>query len=244
MRRRTHYAQHLEDAALEMCLGRVERFIDVGANNGMTCSNTFYFALRNAAGLLFEPTPAPYHWLALLYKRQRQIICVNEGLSNTVRRVEFRIEGLLSFATETEDVAHTQQDAEYFSSSQTLVDLPVKPLNYWLERYPQFRSTDFVSLDVEGHELQVLQGIDFNAFKTRCFVIETHGKTAEAVWLHKDFRALEETLNTHGYRYGMMSPLNSFWFHESVHDTVDCAAIVRKLPGYSTMKPAMLEASR
>jgi len=48
---KTTYSQHHEDLVTQMLLGKVNRFIDIGANNGISVSNSFLFALDGASGL-------------------------------------------------------------------------------------------------------------------------------------------------------------------------------------------------
>ena len=100
---------------------------------------------------------------------------------------------------------------------------------------------DFVSLDVEGHELAVLKGIDFDEFETKCFVIETHGEGRSEFWLHRDFAAIESLLSENRYLYGFMSPLNSFWFHESVARSLDYESVTERFPGYSQRPPQAMK---
>lgn len=234
------YAQHGEDLALARLLGTVQSFVDVGASDGRTCSNTLYFALRGARGLLFEPTEEAFASLRGRYALCRRCICVNEGLSNRHDHLQFREAGLLSFAIETEDKAHTEQDRGFLipEESVELSLVTVRPLGHWLQKYDQFRHTCFMSLDVEGHELAVLQGIDFSSFQTRCFVIETHGESAGTRWLHRDYAAIRSLLGNNGYDFGLRSPLNTFWFHRSVIGNIALEEVATTFAGYSRTEPA------
>ena len=243
LRPRSSYAQFAEDNVVQNVLGNVHRFIDVGANDGITCSNSFRFALGGAQGLLFEPTKEAFKWLSYLYSKRKECICVNEGLSDHSGGLEFRVDGLLSFATSTEDPAHTEQDARFLSPEAELQELPVKPLSFWLSKHSEFKIVDFVSLDVEGHELSVLKGIDFNDFETKCFVIETHGEGKSGFWLHRDYALIERLLSENRYVYGFMSPLNSFWFHERIARSLDFRSVVEHFQGYSLRAPQATKAN-
>ena len=46
MSKKRSFAQAEEDLKLEELIGDVRWFVDIGANDGVTGSNTFYFALR------------------------------------------------------------------------------------------------------------------------------------------------------------------------------------------------------
>jgi hypothetical protein len=70
------------------------------------------------------------------------------------------------------------QTTDHSSSPDTV---KIRPLSYWLDFYPQFRKVDLLSIDVEGAELSVLQGIDFAAFEARIIIIEIDNPDTNAV---------------------------------------------------------------
>lgn len=62
-----------------------------------------------------------------------------------------------------------------------------------MSRYPSITHIDFISIDVEGHELSVLETIDFNRFSFGLFTIEDNaGETV-----------IEDFMKTKGYRVFM-----------------------------------------
>ena len=54
---RPSYSQYGEDEILSDLLGPIDAVVDIGANDGVSGSNTFLFVLRGARALLFEPIP-------------------------------------------------------------------------------------------------------------------------------------------------------------------------------------------
>jgi len=81
------YAQCNEDLVIQMILGKVLKFIDIGAFNGITLSNTFLFARKGARGLCFEPLFANYFRLKWFYCLNKRIKCIGEGISDKQREV-------------------------------------------------------------------------------------------------------------------------------------------------------------
>jgi hypothetical protein len=59
---------------------------------------------------------------------------------------------------------------------------------------------DFFSLDVEGFELSVLQGLDFNKYRPKYMLIETSFKKDVDDYL-KDYYIEVEQLTVHDYLY-------------------------------------------
>lgn len=231
------HAQFFEDLVLEKLLGRVRRFIDIGAYNGINGSNSQYFALIGAEGLLFEPIKATFRNLDRLYWTKHGIICINEGISKEMKTLEMSSAGALSYAVETQDIRHTKGNEDYFPEVICKEFCYVRPLSYWLDKYPRFKSTDFISIDVEGHEKAVLEGIDFKDCSVRTFVIETHGKDKYGMWLSQDYESIKEILNKNGYQVALISPENSFWFKEYEVEKLDLDFIVKEFPGYRKCAP-------
>lgn len=231
------YSQFSEDLALEQLFGSIGKIIDVGANDGISCSNSLRFLLGGAEGLLFEPTPEIFRTLSLLHARNRKVVCVGEGVSDVSTELEFLVDGLLSFPLATEDKAHTLSNSRFFSKEKRYVRIRVQPLQHWINEMPQFADVDCVSIDVEGHELNVLRGIDFSRFRTRCFIIETHANTDSVKWLHKDYAAIRDLLGSHGYSVGFVSPENSYWLPKSLLNSLDVKGVVKSFSGYARCSP-------
>jgi FkbM family methyltransferase len=206
-----------------MLLGGIARFIDVGANDGISCSNTALAALRGARGLCFEPNPAAYSRLAGFYCCATRVDCIAQGLSDGGGEVELRCDGLLSAITATEDLALTALLADFNHDDAPLIRIPVERLGTWLDRRPEFQGCDLLSIDVEGHELNVLRGIDWDRHPkpARCLVIETHAHGVDRHWRHRDFDAIEDLLARHGYHKLAASRNNTFWLHRE--DRLDSA---------------------
>ncbi len=207
------YAQHSEDLVIKELLGIVNNFIDIGANDGFSCSNSFLFALAGASGLMFEPVASVFNKLSGLYSLNKQIKCINEGISDGQKSVEIMSDNLLSYIPETQDLEHKKMLSQYFSKDAIMEKIKVNSLSYWMNKYPIFTQVDFVSVDVEGHELSVIKGIDFSQFKTRCFIIETHAYEQSSTWLHQDYEAINNILVKNNYCAVLKSKHNTFWLH-------------------------------
>ena len=71
--------------------------------------------------------------------------------------------------------------------------MPTATFDEIMENYPQVSHIDFMSLDVEGGELEVLKGIDFSKYRFSCIAIE-HNYFKDAQ------REVISLLNAKGYR--------------------------------------------
>jgi len=231
------YAQHCEDLATIEILGRPPRnFIDIGAADGVTCSNTLLWALQGAQGLSFEPIPTQYHLLQALYTYNPSITCINEGVSDSRKTANIQSDGLLSFVLDTEDKGLTGALSPFMNPGAEILTVSFKPLAYWLNQYPEFRHTDVVSLDVEGHELSVLHGIDFQSFRSGIFIVETHSEVADGTaWLHRDYAEIDSYFKKHGYIATLKNPINTFWIYKDLLDRASIERVKVLLPDYAIL---------
>jgi len=232
---RESYADDREDVAATLLLGRIRHFIDVGANDGVSCSNTALAALHGARGLCFEPNPNEFRRLQEFYRLAPGIDCVQEGLSDVEGKVALRCDGLLSAITHSEDAGLSTLLTKFKRDDAEVLEIKVGRLSRWLDARPEFRSSDLVSIDVEGHELNVLSGIDWTRTPkpARCFVIETHGKNATQQWRHRDFDAIADLLARQNYRKLAASRNNTFWLHADDGQDARILAARAQCPHYT-----------
>lgn len=207
------YAADYEDVAAWTLLGGVNTFVDVGANDGFTCSNTFLFAMRGARGFCFEPDPENFKRLSQWYRCQSRVRCIQQGMSDRAGRLEMRSDGLLSAIIATDDVGLGQLLATWRNPDAALVEIEVSTLAHYFLQQPDHIPCDVLSIDVEGHELSVLRGIDWEATPkpARCVIVETHSFAGATPWRHRDFNEIAELLKERGYREVAASQNNTFW---------------------------------
>jgi len=158
-------------------------FIDVGAFDGIHLSNTYSFENKGWKGICIEPHPNYY---PLCKKNRPDSICLNLAcISNDSDNFcDFYFEkiGLLSGIgiKENEDdikQRYLNRGLDYKGIQKAKVKS--RSLNSIINDYlPANCEIDFISIDVEGTELDVLNGLNLNKFSPRVIVIE--GNTDEA----------------------------------------------------------------
>jgi len=220
------YGQRSEDKVAELLLGKVGSFIDIGANDGYLYSNTYRFAKQGASGLCFEPVRKLFHLLCFFNCLHRKVRCINEGISDIARKERLYVDGAYSRL----DTDSAKFSPAVTASADRWQEVVLHPLEYWLKRYPKFRSVDLVTIDVEGHELEVLKGIDLSRFVTRCFIIETddcHGERLESMM---------SLLALHGYRPVIANDINTFWLRDPLPSDEIVANICETYEHYVRVK--------
>ena len=141
-------------------------YIDVGANNPYTSSNSHAFYERGWSGIDIEPIPELCDILRQAHPRN---LVVQSAISNFNGQITlYRINDNHSEgATVKKDILDRYKESEIYDE----IIVPVNTLDFILEKHSTVK-IDFVSIDVEGSEEQVLEGFDLIKWKPRILCIE------------------------------------------------------------------------
>jgi FkbM family methyltransferase len=177
--RRIGYGQNGEDVVLLRAFGEQPDgvWIDVGANHPVNDSVTKSFSDMGWSGINVEPVAHLYE--LLVADRPADInLCV--ALSNTPGTMTFHRNDsnvdLSSFDDRLVDIYRTRGDVIVD------IDVPVMTLTEVCEKYLTALVIDFLKIDLEGHELPVVDGHDFERFPVRVLCAEaTAGQRPELV---------------------------------------------------------------
>lgn len=135
-------------------------FIEAGGNDGITQSNTFHLEKHYGwSGFIVEPIP----WLSSLAKRFRR--CGVE----TCALGRFSDRGSLLRLEESDLTTRASTGS---ADNGRVVEVPIEPLSDILDRRG-INEVDFFSLDVEGYENAVLEGIDYDRHSIKAMLVET-----------------------------------------------------------------------
>lgn len=151
------------------------RYLDIGANHPTRLSNTFLLYRLGASGVLVEPDPNLSD--ELRSKRPRDVL-VAAGIAFDERR-NARLKRMTAnvFNTFSPDRVETiVNDSRNWKEDQRQeqideIDVPLIPANDILTGH--FSSgIDYISIDTEGVELEILRSIDFARFRPKMICIE------------------------------------------------------------------------
>tara|TARA_R110001606_G_scaffold258479_3_gene406249 strand:- start:196 stop:819 length:624 start_codon:yes stop_codon:yes gene_type:complete len=162
-------SQYGEDVILDRLLGKkkVGFFLDIGANHPRKFSNTFRFSKRGWVGVNVEPDPELYKRFP---KERPNDINLNVGVGPINGKMPFykiSADTLSTFNKEAADKAI--QDGHKLINTITV---PVISLEMLLEKYKPNGNIDFMSLDVEGFEMEVLKSNDWSRFRPYLIIVE------------------------------------------------------------------------
>lgn len=173
------YSQYCQDEYLLKILNnsRDGFFIDIGAHDGISYSNTYYMEKELGwKGVCFEPHPDRF--LDLI--KNRQAICENACVSSTEGEVNFyKVNGppeMLSGIEEFYCKAHRARiEKEIKRDGGTYERIKIKSVN--LQNYLEnanITNVDLLCIDTEGAEYEILKTIDFKKCSFRIIMVENN----------------------------------------------------------------------
>lgn len=173
-------------------------YVDIGAHHPQECSNTWKLYQRGWRGLLIEPLPDCWGNL-LLERREDRLVpvaCSNVSSISTLRLCR----------------SISSLEPEWKSEATEAMPVRTAPLSKILSLYKDhdWSKTRLCSIDVEGHERQVLEGFPWSYFKPKVIVIEYRdynpveaGNDVSGNWM--------KILLKQGYAMQHQNSLNQIW---------------------------------
>lgn len=171
----------IDEQMLEFINYRDGFFVEIGAGDGVYLSNTHYFEKRLGwHGILVDPVL--HHYLNCLTHRpkSKSYLCAATNFENESDYVKLKYGGYATlFLSSQSDILDTQKHmidaANYIPSGTAGVEFiaPLRTMTEILDSASAPKVIDFFSLDVEGNELEVLQGIDFSKYRVKWLLIES-----------------------------------------------------------------------
>jgi len=211
-----YYGSSEEDKFIEEYFpkGYVGKCIEVGGSDGITHSNTYYF--EKSLGwdcLVIEPQPGPRFFDSCEEKRKQALNCA-VSTENT-NDAEFTIVycnyqnqghqpwgGMSGLQVDQKLVeAHKEMGLD---PQELKINVPSRRLDWIIENYFEHPVIDFITIDTEGTELDVLKSFDTTKYKTKLLVIENNWKNAE----------IEEYLSQFGWTKDKVIEQNEFYVRD------------------------------
>ncbi len=198
--RMVSYADNFEDVLLQRAfpVDGTGFYIDVGAFDPVEHSVTKHFYDRGWRGINVEPNPSPF---AKLRSARTRDVNLNIGLSDR--------EGTLTLYEAPSACWSVDQDllTGWFGANPGEIkarSVPVMTLAELCKRHvPEGCTIDFLKVDVEGHEREVIAGGDWACWRPRIVVAEANKPES---W--------ESTLVESGYLFTLFDGVNRFYVRE------------------------------
>lgn len=149
--------------------------LDIGANDGVTLSNTRKLIELGWTGDLIEPSPNAFAKLKKLYSRKKKTKVHNIAIADASELMTFYISGthLNNGDTDLLSTLSLQDKLKWESTTDyktiEVQALTFKDFNILNKKY------DFINIDAEGYDLTILKQLDLNELECKCLCIEHNG---------------------------------------------------------------------
>tara|TARA_B100000579_G_scaffold429541_1_gene441456 strand:+ start:153 stop:1049 length:897 start_codon:yes stop_codon:yes gene_type:complete len=147
-------------------------FIEIGAYDGVTGSNCLHFEkIQNWKGIAIEPSKIQFEKL----KKNRKCQLINKAISSEVKKVEFIevVEGL----TQMSGINNSfyKNNSNIISNDNNSKTRATNILtSTFVEIAPKNNKIDYMSIDIEGGEMDLLNSIDFENYKIKVISVENN----------------------------------------------------------------------
>jgi FkbM family methyltransferase len=171
---------------------RAGYFVEVGANDPQIISETLHLEQRGWTGVLIEPQPDLAE--KLRQRRSAKVYAVAcSSPANAGTTMALNVAG-----------AHSSLQDGFFvfgMKREGIIEVPVMTLDQVLVDAGAPAPIDFLSIDVEGHEIEVLDGFDMARWQPRLLLIEDHAMNTR----------LHRLLMARGYKWIRRTGLNNWY---------------------------------
>ena len=164
-------------------------YVDIGANHPYFGNASVLFYLNGATGCLVEPNE---EHIALLKKSRPNDIVINKGISNEANDgkslIYYMVKGIDTINTFSKDVAEN-----YGKKGLQLEEKKIEVicLNTVMEEYGE--KVNYISIDVEGGEFEILKDFDFKKYDVEIFNIEKGDDRCNQLILNEGYEKAGET---------------------------------------------------
>jgi FkbM family methyltransferase len=181
--------------------------IEVGSVDGISYSNTYHFEKIGWNCMCIEPVTSSFNVL-----KQNRKIALNYAISEknadnenfnliTIDNVEqpnSAVSGLILDEKLLNDLKRQ------YSLKEEVIKVSTRRLDWCIENFFNHDTIDFISIDTEGSELDVLKSFDVNSYNTKLLVIENN---------HND-SIIESYLNQKGWKKDRRLFVNDFYIKQ------------------------------
>jgi FkbM family methyltransferase len=145
------------------------RYLEIGTNDPVNCNNTYMlYRFFGCTGVCVEPDPT---LIAPIRARRERDTVLNVGISASDEPMTFCIMDDPGFNSASEEYAD-KIVREMGRKVERIIEVPTRTIDSILDEYfPE--GVEFVSIDTEGMELEILKSMDFEKHRPLCLCVET-----------------------------------------------------------------------
>lgn len=198
------WSQGAEDLLISCFLPKYSgHYVDVGAGDPRLGSNSFLFYRQGWSGLLLEANP---FLVTELRRRRKRDTVIQAACGNAQGTADFHLFDTWQLSTfDPTRLEFLRNEGVKPSSTIAVKTVTLRDLEIQAEP----TSSSFLSVDVEGHDFEVLKGNDWDTYRPRVVCVED----LEGVdWHDSDIHTF---MSQRDYRLQARAPFSSIYVHEA-----------------------------
>jgi FkbM family methyltransferase len=163
-------------------------YVDVGAHHPKLFSNTYFFYKKGWSGINIDAMPGSMS----LFKRWRpRDINLEVAIANEKQKLKFYIFNEPALNSFDQKLSQQRNSGPYHIVREQLFQ--TIPLAEILDKYlPDKQKIDFLSVDVEGWDLDVLQSNNWERFRPKYVLVECLDANLESIQKNAIYKFLRE----------------------------------------------------
>jgi len=179
-----HFSQFAEDISIERLFPKRHKgiFIDVGCFHPIKYNNTWKLYKSGWRGINVDIDPIKIDAFKMVRAKDFNVAC---AVSSKSGFVEYFSNGFYSLTTTL------SEDFSKHRHNYTTKSSKCETLDSIIQRSPYSnKQIDFISIDAEGHDLEILKSLNLNKYNPSVIAIESHEKSLEKVKSTNEFKHL------------------------------------------------------
>ena len=186
-------------------------YVDVGALHPINGSNTYHLYKKGWSGINFDLMKDNIRLFKLFRPRD---ISLNTAISSKSGFVNSYIFDTGS-GLNTLEKEWAEKWKKIINKDYTTVKVKKEKLTTLLKKYNCPKNFDLLNIDVEGHEMEVIKGLDFRVYKPKIILIEIHVKKTSDIFnseiysflKKKDYDLISQYYQTSFFKIKNFNPL-------------------------------------
>lgn len=151
-------------------------YIDIGAHHPRRFSNTYYFYLQGWRGINVDAMPRSMELFKKTRPRDINLEAAISSSKQTLKYYMYNEPALNTFSSELVAQRAARQDNSKNYKITSELTIPTFTLEEVLDQYlPANSKIDFLDVDVEGFDFQVLESNNWNKYRPKIVLVEQIG---------------------------------------------------------------------
>ncbi|MBP7496979.1 MAG: FkbM family methyltransferase [Bacteroidales bacterium] len=164
--------------------GEMGFFVDVGAYHPYHLSNTYFFYKNGWRGINIEPRPGSAKFFNKERPRDINLELAISDKKETLKYYMFKSKYSIVNTFCIEDTEEVNLNVRKYN--RKVIEIQTYPLSEVLDKYlPSGQEIDFLSIDVEGLDFNVLRSNNWKKYRPKILLVELYAKNIDEIKNHQ-----------------------------------------------------------